>query len=235
VLHILHGDNELASYNRLQDLIQAAKKSGQEVTQIQVKKLTEVELNNQLQQDSLFGGSRLVVVEGLHSLPPGARRKTMIQMVANSTLDIIIREVKKLTATQLKVFSSAKVEHFKLDSVVFKWLATIGSKQPPAIKLQSLQTALAQEGAEMCFAMLIRQIRLLIRAKDRQLPPMAPFQIEQLTRQAHPMTISKLLQYHRQLLDIDLHQKTSQALLPLSATLELFTVDVYSQKVSVST
>ena len=94
MLHILHGDNELASYNRLQDLIQAAKKNGQEVTQIQVKKLTEAELSNSLQQDSLFGGSRLVVVEGLHSLPPGTRRKTMIQMVATSHLDIIIREVK---------------------------------------------------------------------------------------------------------------------------------------------
>ncbi len=230
MITILHGDNELASYNRLQDLIQVAKKSGQAVTQIQVKNLTEAELSNHLQQDSLFADSRLIVIEGLHALPPGTRRKSMIQMVASNNLDIdiIIRDLKKLTAPQLKVFKSARVEFFKLDSVVFKWLATIGSKQPSAIKLQNLQTALDQEGAEMCFAMLIRQIRLLIRAKDHQLPPMAPFQLDQLNRQAQPISMPKLLQYHRQLLDIDLHQKTNQALLPLSSTLELFTIDVYS-------
>ena len=231
MITILHGDNELASYNRLQDLIQVAKKTGQEVTQIQVKKLTEADLENCLQQDSLFGNSRLLVIEGLHSLPVGNRRKSMIQMVANSQIDILIREVKKLTATQIKIFPSAKVEIFKVESVVFKWLATIGSKQPLTLKLQSLQKAIDQEGAEICFAMLIRQIRLLIRAKDHHLPPMAPFQIDQLNRQAQPITMPKLLQYHRQLLDIDLQQKTSQALLPLSATLELFTIDVYSQNI----
>lgn len=234
MITILHGDNELASYNRLQDLIQVAKKNGQEVTQVQVKKLTEAELSNQLQQDSLFGNSRLVIIEGLHSLPPGSRRKTMIQMVATSNLDLILRDLKKITATQLKVFKSARAELFKLNSVVFKWLATIGSKQPASARLQALQTALSQEEAEMCFAMLIRQIRLLIRAKDHQLPSMAPFQIEQLTRQAQLISMTKLLQYHHQLLDIDLLQKTSQALLPLSATLELFTIDVYSQKSSLS-
>lgn len=231
---ILHGDNPVVSRNRLVAVLNQAKTQEKDIVRLTAKGLTLEQLQQALRQESLFHTSSLVIIEELHSLPRSKQKDQLIETVAAAEGEIVLWENKTLTPTQLKKFPKAKVELSKLSKSVFAWADALGTQLPLPKQLHLLESALEQDEAELCFAMLIRQIRLLIQAKEKQLPPtLRPFQTSKLQSQVSYFSLLELRQLHKQLLTIDLNQKTSQNLLPLAATLDLFTIEVYSHKLSV--
>jgi len=78
----------------------------------------------------------------------------------------------------------------------------------------------------MCFVMLARQIRLLIKIKDGSIPPGPPFMIAKLKKQAQDFTLEKLLKIHDQLFMIDQAAKTSGSFFTLGQELDLLTVNL---------
>lgn len=223
---ILHGEHSLQSRAKLVEMIAAAKSAGRRLERVETTGITLAKLEEVVGAHDLFGQPKSVVVEGLHSLPKSKKKDELLVFISNvketPELEILIWENRALTKTMLKRFPSAKVTEFKIGSVVFTWLDSLSPS--PASKTKQLQLfhkAVDAEDAFMCFAMLIRQIRLLIQARDGGQLKGAPFMIAKLKKQANSFTLDQLLKTHAKLLEIDLRQKTSSGWLNLTQELDL--------------
>src|SRR5260221_389865 len=203
---ILHGENTVQSRNRLFQLTSDARKKGELVVHIETKLLDFPTLEEAFGNQNLFGESKLVVIEELHSLIKSKRKDELISYVGNfaataedSGLQIVLWEKRALTPTMLKKFPSAKSEEFKITNSLFKWLDSIGvtggnaaqnGQNAKLTSLKLLRDALEKDGDFMCFTMFIRQIRLLIKVKDGAVAGMPPFMIGKLKQQAGTFTMN---------------------------------------------
>lgn len=219
-LVILHGDNTVASRSALQQHIANARAKGCEVRHVDAKSLTPAQLGDALGSQELFTAQSLIVIEDLFSLPKSGRKDELLKIVSATTQPVIIWEKKTLTATQLKSFSSAQIYVFKTSSAMFAWLDLLGTQDQS--KLFSLfQKAIESDGLELCFAMLIRQIRLLLQIQTGVEVKLAPFAIAKLKNQTKLFDEEQLLRLHEQLVHIDEKQKTSGSHLGLRGEVEL--------------
>jgi DNA polymerase III delta subunit len=226
---ILHGENTIQSRARLVQELDKAHATQVQISRIAAKDLDTVQLELVLQSESLFGEPKLVVIEELHSLPKSAKKDQLIKQIAtfansstNSSTSVILWEKRALTATMLKQFKTAQAQSFPVTAALFGWLDSLTPQANPAQLtkiLKLLQQALKQDGDFLCLTMLVRQIRLLIQAKENTPIAGAPFMIAKLKKQAGNFTLEKLLQLHHKLLQLDLASKTSTPGLNLSQEL----------------
>ena len=220
---ILYGENQPASRQRLVELQEEFKGGGYELQHLEAKQLTLGKLEEVLGRHSLFENKQVVVIEGLHSLPRSKKKNELINLVAQEAetgqTQLILWEKRDLTATMLKQFKGARIQQFKLSKVLFKWLDSLGG--PARDVLSLMHEAIDQDGAELSFYMLVRQIRLLIEVKSGGKPGGPPFMISKLNRQANNFTLEKLFALHSKILKIDLDKKTSGSPLSLPQALDL--------------
>lgn len=225
-LTILYGENQPASRQRLVELIEQSKNSGYQVHHLEAKQLTQAELEQVLGRNSLFDAQQVVVIESLHSLPNSKNKNQLIKLVAGEAnsgqTHLILWEKRDLTATMLKQFPTAQVEFFKLSRAMFRWLDQVG--QPVKTVIPLMHQAIDQDGAELTFLMLVRQIRLLIETKSGDQPAGPPFMVSKLKQQANYLTLDELFNLHLKLLTIDHQQKTSGSNLSLPQALDLLWV-----------
>lgn len=224
MLSIIHGEHHIQSRTALTQAITAAQNQQRQIEHVEPKNLEPAALNAQLHTQSLFAQPRTVVIEELHSLPKSKRKEELIELLTQveeqPDLDIILWEKKQLSATDLKKFPKAKVNVFVPTRSMFAWLNALSGEQNEAVKAKGnalLHLAVQSDGEQFCFAMLMRQVRLLLEAKEGSAPPT---QFKTIS-QAKKFTTSQLLQLHRQLLLIDEQQKTSASVFSLSSQLEL--------------
>lgn len=218
-LMILHGDNTVQSRQKLYELTSAAKLANKSVIHLEAKKLEIIDLEQQLGTSGLFDEPKVIVIEELLGLLKSKNKTALIEYVAGSDLsdlDLILWEKKKVTATALKPFAKLKpnIQEFKTSSAVFTWLDNLFVKDKKK-RLQLFLKASQQDGAEMCLAMLNRQIRLLLTAKSGGVVKGAPFMIQKLNAQAKSLTLEQLLAIHEQLTFLDYHWKTGRLKLSL--------------------
>lgn len=232
MLSILHGDNIVASRQVLRTMVDAALAAQAKIVQLDQKSTTIGSVQQALHQDDFFGTSNLLVIEDLHAGPTSRQRKQIIAELVAADQDVILWEQKKLTATQLKQFPQAQQRVFALSKFVFSWLDLLGTKDQEVKALSLLHQAVSQESSELCFFLLIRQVRLLLQAKDGETLAVAPFQVSRFISQAQRFTAHQLLSLHEYLLATDTALKTSQALLPLQLVLEDITLGRYTKRVS---
>ena len=231
MLTLIHGDNQIASRQSLVDQINQAKATGLEIITLEANKLEVSELQEALGSQSLFGQEKVLVIEGLHSLPTSKRKKTLIQLLVSASQtdlpDVILWEKRLLTKTMLKKFPQAKIKEFKVSQKLWQFLDNLGNHQVTLKKQLALfDTVCQQEEVHFVYLMIIRQIRLLIQAKEGHFSG-APFMITKLRKQATYFSLAKLLRLHKKLFQIETKQKTSTNLLDLKSELDLFLVSLY--------
>lgn len=224
MLTLLHGDNVVVSRKALTDAVATAK-SGGLVVRLDAKPLTFSQLSDTLGAQDLFCQKKTVVIEGLLSLPKGKRKDEMVALCANSNQDIILWEGKSATPAQLKKLLKAKVLLFRTSPAVFAWLDSIrpgnvGSSQ------EFFKRAVEQDGAEMCFAMLVRQVRLLLQTREGVQVKASPFVVVKLRKQATFFTTDQLLRLHEKLTLLDYAVKTSQQASDLAMNMTLLLLEL---------
>lgn len=230
-MHILHGENTVKSRGRLTEQLEAAHVRNIDVVRLAAKELTPALLEESLVSTSLFGTEKLVVIEELHSLPKSAKKDALIEQLSQASKNpespaLILWEKRALTATMLKKFKDAVVEEFKSSSVLFRWLDGFGIATDKTQQLKELQQIYKQDGPEFLLAMIARQVRLLLSLKDDGQVKMAPFMVGKLKKQAAAFSLEKLLQIHKQLLELDVAQKTSNSRLTLQQQLDLLVLSL---------
>jgi DNA polymerase III delta subunit len=222
MITILYGEQTIASRNKLVELVQEHKNAGREVERLEAKRIDRATLETALTSQDLFGSERVIVIEGLHSLPTSTKKNELIAYIAKSDATVILWEQRDLTPTMLKQFPGSAAVQFKLTKSTFAWLDSLGGDGKQRDRaVQLFHQALHEEDVQFLFIMLIRQIRLLIQAKDNGVIKGPPFMISKLKKQTSSFNLDQLLQTHRQLLEIDLKQKTSSNSLTLIQELDL--------------
>jgi DNA polymerase III delta subunit len=232
VMTILHGEHELASRQKLIELVAAAKASNRQVKWLDGKKLTLAELELAVGSDSLFGTPQTLIIEQIYVGPKSKRKDELVawlkQQAASSTAEqteIIQWETKTLTATQLKSFPTAQVQLFKLSNALFTWLDSLSPQaDSKARQLKLLAAACEAESPDFCLIMLIRQVRLLMQAKENNFTGMAPFTIQKITQQARQFSAAQLYSLHSELFRLDQQQKTGTGQANLRQELDLLVV-----------
>lgn len=223
MLKIIHGENQVASRKKLTELIDEAKKQNHEIINLEAEKMDRAKLETTLLSDSLFGGSKILILEGLHSLPKSKKKDEYIDLISSASIDIILWEKKLLTKTDFKKLPTDLIAYeFKVTAKLWSLLDHLSSN--PKTKnttLKLFKESVESDGAEFIFLMIVRQIRMLIQVKENQSLKMAPFMLAKLSKQAQEFSLTKLLSLHQQLYRIDQKQKTSTGLLSLEAELDL--------------
>ncbi len=221
MITILHGDNTIKSRQKLVDMISQAKDKGVKIKRLDAKRLSPAELEENLASSDLFGNERLVVVEALHSLPRSKRKNRLIELLTDAVTNVCLWEKRELTKNMVKKFKGAKVHKFKLSNSLFDWLDSISPlKQSKAKQIRLLRKAVEANDEYVCFAMLARQVRLLIQAKDGGKISAPPFVIRKINRQASRFSLRQLLDLHAALHRLDFEAKTSNNLVDLQTSLE---------------
>lgn len=223
---ILHGEHTVASRNRLQELLDAARAAGTRIVRLSGNSLDRATLETKLGNLSLFGQEQLIVIEQLLSGRTSNKKKAAIEYLAEiNPEEVILWEDKALGKRALKPFANAQAEEFKLSKVLFNWLDSFGTKPKPT-QLKLLHQVLEQEDAYFVFIMLARQLRLLIQIADSGTAKGHPYTIKKAKSQTRNFSLEQLLALHAKLLEIDYRQKTSQNRLTLAAELDLLVLSV---------
>jgi DNA polymerase III delta subunit len=223
---ILHGENVIKSREKLVKLMTEAKQAGKEIERLTAKQLTPAALETALQKTSLFGTEQVVIIEELYSLPRSTKKNQLIEIASKANVEVILWEKRDLTPTMLKKFPKAIVEHYKLTNTLFAWLDAFSPTTPKKKYFTLSQQAQKADGEHTCFAMLARQVRLLIQIKDGTTPAGLPFVINKLKNQAQSFSLAQLLKIHSQLYTIDIKAKTSASFLTVGQELDLLGVNL---------
>ena len=224
MIQLIHGDNEAKARILLVDLIKKAKLQQRSVLSLEGSKLSEGDLETALGSNSLFGETPLVVIEHLLAGVRSKKKTALIEMVAHANTDVIVFENKTLSAAALKQLPTAIVSAFPIANSLFAWLDDLGSSAPTSKKITLLRQALEQEDTFLCFAMLSRQLRLLIQVCTNTPVAIAPFMLTKLKRQAANFSLPTLLKLHTKLYELDLASKQSAKPLDLRQELELLSI-----------
>jgi DNA polymerase III delta subunit len=228
MLQLIHGDNQVASRKKLTELLTEFKKQNKEVFQLSAEKLDRAQLESNLLSESLFGQEKILVLDGLHSLPKSKKKDEFINLISSASIDIILWEKKLLTKTDLKKLQSdLETYEFKITPKLWTFLDKLSPNPKSKNALLKLfHESIAMDGAEFIFLMMARQIRLLIQVKEGEANKLAPFMLSKLKKQAGEFSLAKLLTIHQQLYQIDTKLKQSTSLLSLEAELDLLLLNM---------
>jgi len=222
MLKIYCGDNIVKSRDAFVGQIEAYKQKGiKDIVAFDGKKITLLNLQESTQSPSFFEDGRLITIENLFSRPQSKLKTDILNYLANieSDTDIIVWEKKALTPAQSRKFSKATIQDFKVDKLLFKFLDALQPNRS-SDNYTFLKKVVASESYELVFAMLIRQVRLLLQVKSNAQVKLAPWQKQRLLKQAGFFEEKELLKIHAKLLEMDIHQKTGQGLLTLDQSID---------------
>lgn len=210
MIWILHGEDLAKSRVRLNQLRLEHQKKNCRICNLEADKIEPAELTQELEQTGLFNEDRLVILEKLHSLRSKKKKEALLEIISKTKTNLILYEERSLTKTMLKPFKQARVEEFKPNNQLFSWLDSLTpNSRQKANSIKLLEQALETNDEYGCLAMLGRQVRLLIQAKDGGKISGPPFVINKIKRQAQLFSLPRLLWAHSQLLEFDLQTKTS--------------------------
>ena len=206
---VLHGENTVASRQKLNTLIDEFKKKGYEIIRLDEPKQDELILKSR--STGLFEENKCLVVERFIS-----GNKDLEETPEN---DVIYWENRQLTPATVKKLVNLSLQEFKLPSTLFPLLDNVYPSN-----IQRLLTMYKESNLEpeLVFAMLARTIRLLLWAKlDPSSLSLPSWQAGKLKSQASKFTELQLRDLHTKLLKIDHASKTSKLPEDLSSSLEL--------------
>lgn len=220
---IIHGEDIVSARNRLNELIEAAKDRGVGLKRLTAPDLDLTTATQVLTAATLFGETPLIVIEGLFSLTKSKNKDGLLEFISRyQDRDLLLFEDRALSPSALAPFAKAKHEAYKPAAVIFSFLDSLrpGGAAKSLKLLADLESA--RQPAELIFALLIRQTRLLIQAQEPSRLKMAPWQKSKLISQAHAFGEEKLLKLHADLYHLDKNVKTGAN--PLDLSLQLMSL-----------
>lgn len=214
---VLHGDNERASYQRLEKFIEVA-----EARDWQVNFLDSPEgISEKLIGVSLFGKQPFFVIRSINKWPPSTLKKIK-KVLEKGEGTVVIHHNDFLGKTILESFpKGVKLEEFKLPRLIFDFLDSFypgNSKRT----LTLLHEVLKKELPEFVFALLARHLRDLYWAKTDSPLPVPSWRAQKLKNQAAKFSNEELKNIIKSLSETDIKVKTSQA--ELASSLDLLTI-----------
>ena len=221
---ILHGDDVRKSYQRLIDISGDYKSQGYELIVHDNGAPDITSVRQEMGSTGLFGISKCFIFKNFLSSSKSKNKDKVIALLNDSeNQPVIFWDDKALSATILKPFPRAKVENFPISPVIFKFLDSLRPGNTKTILLSWKK--ILEEGTEpeFAFAMLCRQIKLLIQAKSGpSFLKLAPYPARLINAQATSFTLDHLLDLYERLYRIDVKIKTGATTVSLDQLLSHF-------------
>ena len=230
MLHLFHGEHIEASRQELQKLKEKFQHAETVLLDGKSASLTDVRLATET--TSLFGGDRLVVIENLLNQKvnkKGAEAQQWLEFIKNipESSEVVFWENKEIGKLVIrKLPKKIDIALFKPDKSIF---AFVESVRPQKVQksLGLFQDVIRQESAELAFAMLARQMRLLITTKELgKNSGLSPWQMSKLTGQAQSFTLNQLVTAHLKLIEIDRRLKKGLSAFSLQQEVELWLISL---------
>lgn len=205
---LLHGEDEVKSYERLQKFIETAKGRSWEVVYLDNSVLTFAEA---LSSAPLFVGERFFVLADIKKLGKKESewlRKKYKELNGN----LVIYHPGIIPVSLINSLpKDIKTEEFKLPKLVFEFLEAVRPKnQKRAIEL--LHGLSKKDAPEFTFSLLAKHIRDLywVKVESGSLP-YPSWRVGKLKNQANFFEVDKLKELIESLAQIDVEAKTSQS------------------------
>jgi hypothetical protein len=225
-IFVYSGEDIISSRKAFLGHLESLKKDNLEVLRMAGKDLTVEELALLSAPTSLFGEKRVLAIENLLSGVKSKEKEKIIGIVPSLPCPIVIWEGKDFTPAEQQKFSGFNFKNFKLPATMFHFLESIAPDKAKA-NLVKFQMALENADVNFLFLMLVRQVRLLILAKEKKdILKLPSWQKAKLQKQAAPFTEEALILIYKRLLQIDFQQKTSGSPYSLENLLELLLTEI---------
>lgn len=223
---VYSGEDIISSRKAFLEHLERLKNEDFEITRVSGKDTTEESLELLSSPTSLFGQKRVLVIENLLAGTKSKEKDKIIQIISSLNCFFVLWENKNFTKTDQLKYPNFVFKNFKLPPVLFTFLDSLSPKKIND-NLRLFREAITSTDPNYLFLMLIRQIRLLILASDKNdLLKLAPWQKGKLQKQARFFTSEKLKEINQRLLQIDFAQKTSQTPFSLEHQLELLLTEI---------
>lgn len=190
MIHLLHGSDVEASYNRLRELV-SGYGGWDKVYVVDLENL-----NLELYTGDLFSTKKIVIAEDITSF-----KNLKVENIKNIPQNriLVIWEKKELTASQFSKFSKiASVENLKLPSTLFYFLDSISTQdKKPFVILKKLQiekaSSLTWHLANRFYMLLLAKLNLDEKKAGKIIGRnIAPWQWQKIKHQAASFDFEKL-------------------------------------------
>ena len=225
MITFFHGDDIVASRRALMDRIHSLKKQGVRIEIRTIDGLSIAEVETLLGSSSLFLEETCVVFEGVLGGKENSFRTKIIDLSKNSFVNVFFWENKSISATVLKLFPNGENFSFSAPKKIWSWLDSLLPGNGHA-SIRLLAEAEKQDGIEMCFNLLIAQVRKIMLMKDGCPPKQTPYAAKKLQTQTNAFTWEKLLAIQAWALKTDIAFKSGMNTLSLREELDLLLLSI---------
>lgn len=193
--------------------------------------INTIELEQSLQGSGLFENPKKIFIENLFTRK-GSKNITPIgEVLGNSKgVDVFIWADKEVGVKSLTGFPKIDNQNFKIPQTIWLFLDGIRPNNPSNVT--SFHKALNGSEAEIVFAMIIRQFRLLIGVSTKsknnidEIKKLAPWQKTKLERQAALFNLEKLKEIYKKIYKIEKSSKTGANNLSLVQNIDIFLLEI---------
>jgi len=228
MIYIFHGDNtELSRKSFIEAIAKLKAGVTNEVVRLNGTDIVQSDLIQALESQSLFGGDRIVAIEGLFSRRISKEKDSLLSYLALSPcpLPLLLWEGKKILATGLKKFAGkngVEIKEFKISSLLYKFLDQIIPENGRVVSA-TFNNLILEEPVELVFYLLVKRLTELIleSPSSGQGGGYDDWRREKLIEQASKWTGKGLVNFHKRLTEIDEAIKTGSTPSDLSSHLDI--------------
>jgi len=228
MITLIYGSDISASRKALKDEIERQKPA--DIIPLSGPKVDIPDCILALETNSLFSLKKIVVIENLLKGPASKKKDTILKYLAEQEdATTIMWEDRTLQKTALNKIKGKMIAlKYDLPGKLFSFLESVGSLSQKETVIQ-FHELLRSQDAELIFSMLLRQIRYLIIASDREsgaISELPPWQASKYRRQASYYSPDQWLAAYRQLLSIDYKIKSGATPLKMNQLLDIFFLSI---------
>lgn len=222
---VLAGDN-LATLTEYQ--IQHEQKIGHPFNSINVNKLSPPEIREKLGSLPMFGDQQSWKITGLEKIRSPKMKGELIELLSESTDEIIVVVQSELTPSIKKKFTthSWQIKEFKMPKVFFQFTESI-KVRPLRDCHKLLLKSLEQKNEWELHSLIARQFRLLLAVVTGAPVQAPPFAIPKLRAQAKKFTPEEIIFALHTLFEIERDIKSGQAVTTWSQQIDRLLVRLY--------
>jgi DNA polymerase III delta subunit len=237
MIYIFHGDNIDVSRKAFIEAIAKLKAGGiEEVVRLNGAEIVRSDLIQALESQSLFGGDRIVAIDGLFSRRVSKEKDLLISYILSSlvllpsSFFLLLWEGKRILATGLKKFTGkpgVEMKEFKLPRLLYTFLDRIYPQngKPASVIFNQL---IEEEPVELVFYWMVKRITELIleNSSAGQGSGYDDWKRQKLIEQASKWSGKGLVNFHKKLTEIDEAIKTGSTPSDLSSHLDILLVNL---------
>lgn len=223
MLIILHGDDTVASRNKLNELLAQAR--DRDIIRLDGSRMTLEDVVTACETTSLIAENKCIVIERLFSAPLKRRQEILTYLFSPGIeYSVILWEGKTLEKTQVAKFpKETRILPFTVPQSVFKFVEGVG-RVSPGESLRMLHELVKTQDATFLYAMLLRQLRMRILAKDMGAAAFSGsvWMAKKYEGEARAFSLPALIAMYRGLVAIDYKVKTGATPLPLLSQIDIW-------------